>query len=166
MPIVTYRGEANVGEVADKVYSRLTPKQREKAEAELIKANPQLKSVKKLTTGTILRVPDVPELRAKTNRKVENPDDQIANNIVKSLQVFASRMDKTVTQEKEALKEQAGVLKSAKVKRLTESDPVLQALSKDSAVAIGNRSKLMDERKKLVAESVKSAMSDLKKEFL
>ncbi len=166
MPIVTFRGEANVGEVADKVFTRLTPKQREKAEAELLKANPQLKSMNKMETGTILRVPDVPELRAKTNRKLENPDDQIAKAISESLANLGSSTEKSLAAEKDALKEQAGLIKSAKFKRLISADPTLQELAKDATKHIAERSKELDERKKKIANTLKLAAGDLKKEFL
>ena len=46
MPIATFRGEKTVAAIADKLFVKLTPKQREKAEAALIKENPQLRDRK------------------------------------------------------------------------------------------------------------------------
>ena len=74
MSIATYRGERSISEIADKIYKRLTPRQREKAEAAILKANPQLRNIRNLRKGSVLRVPDLPELRAKTNRDLDNPD--------------------------------------------------------------------------------------------
>lgn len=166
MPIVTYRGEANVSEVADKVYSRLTPRQREKAEAALLKANPQLGKVNKLKTGTILKVPDLPELRAKTNRKLENPEDQIAKGIATSLEGFSKGIAKSFDVEKEVLKDQASLIKSAKFKNSIVNDREMEAVAKSTSTNIGNRSRELEDRKKKTEASLKSVAADLKKAFL
>lgn len=163
MAIATFRGERNVGEIVDKLFSKLTPLQRKKAESTLIKANPQLLNIRKLPRGAILRVPDMPELRAKTNRSLENADDQIAKNIVGALDVFSKHMRKQVNDEQKAIKQQTTLLKSAKFKKDISNSEESRALAKDAAKALSVRSKNIDERRKKVEASIKLAMKDLKK---
>ncbi len=163
MAIATFRGERNVSEIVDKLYSRLTPLQRKKAESTLIKANPQLTNIRKLPQGAILQVPDLPELRAKTNRSLENPDDQIAKRVIDALDAFSKHMSKQVSNEQAAIKQQTALLKSAKFKKDTSGSEESQALAKDAAKALAARSKNIGERRKKVEASIKLAMKDLKK---
>ena len=165
MAIATFRGERSVGEITDKLYSRLTPLQRKKAEAALIKANPQLQKIRKLPQGAILHVPDLPELRAKTNRSLENPDDQIVKNIAGALDNFAKHISKQTGDEQKAIKQQAALLKSAKFKKDISAAEVPQALAADAAKALNARSKDIEARRKKVEESIKQAMKDLKEEL-
>ena len=162
MAIATFRGERSVSEITDKLYSKLTPLQREKAESALIKANPQLRKIRKLPRGTILHVPDLPELRAKTNRSLENPDDQIVKNIVGALGDFSKHMDKQASIEQKSIKQQTTLLKSAKFKKDTSNLEESQALAKDASKALTARSKNIDARRKKVEESIKQAVKDLK----
>ena len=162
MAIATFRGERSVGEITDKLYSKLTPLQRKKAESALIKANPQLHNIRKLSQGAILRVPDLPELRAKTNRSLETSDDQIVKNIVDALGNFGKHISKQTGDEQKAIKQQAALLKSAKFKKDISAAEVPQALAADAAKALNARSKDIDARRKKVEESIKQAMKDLK----
>lgn len=162
MAIATFRGERSVGEITDKLYSKLTPLQRKKAESALIKANPQLHNIRKLSQGAILRVPDLPELRAKTNRSLENSDDQIVKNIVDALGNFGKHISKQTGDEQKAIKQQAALLKSAKFKKDISAAEVPKALAADAAKALNARSKDIDARRKKVEESIKQAMKDLK----
>ncbi len=162
MAIATYRGERNVREITDKLFSNLTPRQREKAELALIKANPQLSNIRKLPKGAILRVPDLPELRAKTNRNLENPDDQIVKQISDALDAFGKQMGRQVGNEQKMIKKQTALLKSAKFKKDISNAEVLQALASDANRALSVHSKKIAERQKRVDESIQQVMKDLK----
>lgn len=162
MAIATFRGERSVSEITNKLFTKLTPLQREKAETALLKANPQLSNIRKLPKGSILRVPDLPELRAKTNRSLENPDDQIVKQITESLDAFSKHMRQQVASEQKSVKQQTALLKSAKLKKDISKSEQLQALASDANKALGVRSKNIDERQKKVDETIKQAMKDLK----
>ena len=98
MPIMTYRGEKTVGEIADKMFERLTPRQKLTAEAEILKANPRLADPSTLAKGTILKMPDIAELRPKTSRALENPDALLAKHLAQALDDFGQRFDARATQ--------------------------------------------------------------------
>lgn len=92
MAVTTFRGEKNLGELADKLFTRLTPRQREKVEDALLKANPQLDQITELRSGTLLKVPDLPELRAKAKRAGDGPDDQLAAHLDAELAAFGKHL--------------------------------------------------------------------------
>jgi hypothetical protein len=166
MAIATYRGERSVGEITDKLYTKLTPAQREKAETALIKANPQLKNIRKLPQGAILRVPDMPELRAKTTRSLENPDDQIVKHITQSLAAFSKHLGGQVSAEQESIKQQGSLLKSAKFKKDIAAAEGLQALAQEAGKTLGERSSDIGARQKKVDQAIKQVAKDFEKGFL
>ena len=163
MAVATYRGEKSVGEIANKIYARLTPKQREKAEAALLKANPQLRKIKSLPKGSILRVPDLPELRTKTVRTLENPDAQIAENVSDALNGFSKRIGAHFDSDNESTKTQITLLKSAKLKRALADDPALQALADAASKALDARAKSVGARQEGLNKAIEQAQADLKK---
>jgi len=166
MAIATYRGERSVSEITDKLFSKLTPLQREKAETALVKANPQLSNIRKLPKGAILRVPDLPELRAKTNRSLENPDDQIVKQITEALDAFSKHISRQVDSENASVKQQITLLKSPRFKKDISNSDELQALAADAEKALSARSKNIAERQKKVDESIRQAVKDLKEGLL
>lgn len=163
MAVATFRGEKNVGEIADKLYARLTPKQREKAEAALLKANPQLRKIKTLPKGSILRVPDLPDLRTKTVRTLEKPDAQIANNVLEALDDYSRRLGETFKAANEATKTQIALLNSAKLKKALADAPDLQALAGTAGKALAARAKTIGARQEGLNKAIAQAQADLKK---
>ena len=92
MPITSFRGEKSVAEIADVMFERLTPKQREKAEAAILKANPRLNDLSTLPRGAVLKVPDVPELRPKARRTADDPPARIASEIGEALTGYGQQL--------------------------------------------------------------------------
>jgi phage tail protein X len=161
MPIITFRGEKTVGEIADKMFVRLTPRQKEMAEAAILKANPRLAEPAKLNTGTILKVPDLAELRPKTSRALESPDALLAKHLADALDGFRQRFEGRSKQAQEDSAQQIALLKSAALKRALGETPALRELA-------ANVSKLQDARGKELAsrqKSVDTALQAMRKEL-
>ena len=161
MAIATYRGERNVGELTDKLYTKLTPTQRSKAETALVKANPQLEDIGTLPEGAILRLPDLPELRAKTTRNLENPDDQIVKQITRSLEDFSEELVGQLSSEQDAIKQQDKLLKSAKFKKDIADTQGLQDLADAAKKALDSRDKALGERQEKIDQAIKQVTRDL-----
>lgn len=161
MPIATFRGEKTVGEIADKLYVRLTPRQRETAEAAILKANPQLSDLRAVPSGTVLRVPDIPELRAKTNRNLENPDAQITAIVGEALSTFSARLDEHVRATEADVKAQLALLKGKDIKATLANAPALQALAQGATEALTARGKAIGADQKALQTALKQAISDL-----
>jgi len=161
MPIATFRGEKTVGEIADKLYLRLTPKQRETAEAAILKANPQLSDLRAVPKGTVLRVPDIPELRAKTNRNLENPDAQITAMVGDALDAFSEGFSARVASADADTKAQLALLKGRDIKAVLANVPALQTQAQTATEALNARGKEIAARQKAVLGAVKQARTDL-----
>ncbi|HQU89091.1 MAG TPA: hypothetical protein PK620_03325 [Denitromonas sp.] len=161
MPIATFRGEKSVSAIADKLFVKLTPKQREKAEAALIKENPQLRELGTVPQGAILRVPELPELRAKTNRSLENPDTQIARNLADAISAYGNHLgERFKTVQKEG-KEQLAVLKSGDMRKAMAEAPALKALADEAGKALEARAAGLGDRQKAADAAIKQAIAAL-----
>ena len=165
MAIATYRGETSVTEIADKLFVRLTPTQRAKAEAELLKANPQLKNISKVREGAILHIPDIPDLHHTERRDLENPRAQITKDLTSTLDDYAKRLVERTKAEQQASKTQTSLLKSARFKRLLANSPNRQALAAQATKALDARTKDLSERHKAAEKAIKQAIADLDKHF-
>ena len=164
MAFATYRGENSVGEIADKLYARLTPSQRERAEVALLKANPQLRKIKTLPKGSILRVPELPELSTKTVRDLENPAAQTAENISAALGDFSQRLGQHFKFDAEASKTQLALLKGAKLKKALAEAPDLQALADAAGKALDARVKALGARQQALDQAIEQAQAKLRKQ--
>lgn len=161
MPIATFRGEKSVADIADKMYARLTPKQREKATVELLKANPQLKDLSKVASGAVLRIPTLKDIRPKTTRNLENPDVQLAQSTSEALATFTERFDIHVKAAQEDSKAQQAQFKQATVKRILDSDPVLSAHADKAVKQLAARGKTLDARQADVSAALRTAIARL-----
>lgn len=159
MPITTFRGEKSVGEIADTMFERLTPAQKKTAEAAILKANPRLAEPAKLPKGSILKVPDIAELRPKTSRALENPDALLAKHLAESLDNYAKRIDARAQQAAEENRQQLALLKSAALKRALGEAPAVQELAAQITKTQSERGKELAARRKSVAEALQ-AMRD------
>lgn len=149
MAITTFRGEKNLGEISSKLFVRLTPKQKEKVEAALLKANPQLGEIGTLRAGTILHVPDLAELRSKTRRALESPDQQIIAQLREDLSAY----DKHLAARSETA--QAQVTATA---ALLKDKDLLRAIGDDAALKqlLGEIGKQNSERKQQLVDRQKA----------
>lgn len=163
MPIATFRGERDVADIADHLFSKLTDNQRKKVVEQLFKANPQLRDIRKMKKGAILRVPDMPELRTKTTRSLENPDDQIADMVADALKGFEERLQTKMEEESKNIVSQLSLLKSDSFLRQVANSDVLQLLAKDATEALKKRTQDLKQQAKDVGIVIEQGMEDLKK---
>ena len=161
MPITTFRGEKTVADIADKMYIRLTPKQREKVEAVILKANPQLNDLHTVPEGAIVRVPDLPELRPKTNRNLENPDTQIADAVSDALTALDTRFDASMKLAMADLKNQISYTKSREIKEALGRTPELNEVLAATVKTLAARTEVLEARSGMLSAALKQAQTDL-----
>jgi hypothetical protein len=128
MPITTFNGEKNLDELSDKLFVRLTPLQREKVGAALLKANPQLGELSSVPPGAILKVPDLPELSAKTRGAPDSPDAQLMAQLQTGLASYDKRLGTRNEEAKVAITQTKRVLADPALIRVIADDPTLRAL--------------------------------------
>lgn len=163
MAVTTFRGEKNLGELADKLFTRLTPRQREKVEDALLKANPQLDQITELRSGTLLKVPDLPELRAKAKRAGDGPDDQLAAHLDAELAAFAKHLTQRFAAAQETVVKTESVLNEPELKRVITKEPPLRDLAKQIGTLNAERKKQLEERQQKFAAALKQMQGELQK---
>lgn len=163
MAVTTFRGEKNLGELADKLFTRLTPRQREKVEDALLKANPQLDQITELRSGTLLKVPDLPELRAKAKRAGDGPDDQLAAHLDAELAAFGKHLTQRFAAAQEAVAKTESVLNEPELKRVITKEPPLRDLAKQIGTLNAERKNQLEERQQKFAAALKQMQGGLQK---
>lgn len=163
MAVTTFRGEKNLGELADKLFLRLTPRQREKVEGALLQANPQLEELSSMRAGTLLKVPNLPELRAKANRAGGNPDDQLAEHLSNELTAFLRLLGPRFEEAQQAVEQTAAVLAEPELTRVIAKERPLRDLAKNIGTLNEARKKELDERQQALNDAVKQMQGDLQK---
>ena len=102
MKYLVIRNEKSITEVADKVYKNLKPAARKRAEGQILKANPQLKSFRSVRKGYIVRVPEVHELGERESRDLEQPVAPLAMD----LQAGLKRYEQSLVEKFDAMDKQ------------------------------------------------------------
>lgn len=161
MAVITFRGEKNLGELADKLFTRLTPRQREKVEGELLKANPQLQEIAALRAGTVLKVPDLPELQAKAKRASDGPDDQLATLLGNELANFSKYLTPRFNAAQAALAQTEEVLSSPELIKAIGKDKALRELTKQIGEANVARKPELEKRQQALVAALKQMRADL-----
>ncbi|MEN8174397.1 MAG: hypothetical protein ABFS23_01455 [Pseudomonadota bacterium] len=165
MLITTFRGERSVAEIADRLFVGLTPRQREKAEKAILKANPQLKNLRKVRAGTILRIPDIPELQHKANRSLDSPDAQLVQTIGDALSGYLDHLSARVKEADADIKSQTAVLKERDFKRAVSSVPELQELTAQVKKTLDARKREIRDRQPTVDRAIDQLLGDLNRDF-
>jgi hypothetical protein len=128
MPILTFNGEKNLDELSDKLFVRLTPRQREKVSDALLKANPQLGKLATVPPGTLLDVPDLPELSAKAKAQSDSPDQQLLAQLRSELGGYQKRLSTRYDDAQAELAGSTRVLADQVLIKVIGEDPTLRAL--------------------------------------
>ncbi len=110
MPFATFEGEGSVEEIADRLFVRLTPRQRETATAELLRANPNLERIRTVERGTVLNVPDIPALRAKATESNESPDARMLQLLAASVDTYGGRLAERQAADAAEIKAQSAAI--------------------------------------------------------
>jgi Tfp pilus assembly protein FimV len=159
--LTTFRGEKSVSELSNKLFGRLTSKQKERVEEALLKANPQLGNIGNLRAGTILHVPNLPELRTKTRRTLENPDEQIAARLGDDLSAYDKRLAARRDSAQAQVAEAAKLLTDKALTKAIGDDPALKKLVAEIGKKNAERKETLSERRKAFGSVFKQMQKDL-----
>lgn len=163
MAIATYRGEQTVAELATRLYTRLTSRQREKAEAALLRANPQLRDLKRLPKGAILEVPTLDDTRLRARGGAADPADEIGDDVSAALKAFGQRLEARFETDQKNTQDALKLVKSAAFKRVVGEHPELEKSAQLAAKMLTTRSKATVERQKTLEAALKQALTGLRK---
>lgn len=161
MPFATFEGERSVEEIADRLFVRLTPRQRETATAELLRANPNLERIRNVERGTVLNVPDIPALRAKATTSNESPDTQMLQHLGAALTSYGERLAERQARDNAEIKAQTAAIKSAAFTRAIAKSEDLVALAADARASLEARAKQQAERQKALTTALDKAAAEI-----
>ena len=131
MPFITLRGEKNLSDLIEAHYGALSAADAKRAEKMLLEANPQLKNLRELRPGTVIRIPG--EIGRKPVRKPNDTAAPVSDLLLSQLDTFAGALRADLAEETTALREDKRRLETAQVRRLMEE------LSELGPVAAGVR---------------------------
>lgn len=161
MPFVTFEGEGSVEEIADRLFTRLTPKQRETATAAILKANPRLKRIGEVERGLVIDVPDIPSLRPKAAASNQSPEREALTQLGSAVRVYAARVLVNAERDVAQIKaETAAVTSAGFTKAISRSEP-LTALAKEARAALEARAKAAGDRRKALETALGRASADI-----
>lgn len=161
MPITTFNGEKNLSELSDKLFVRLTPLQREKVGAALLKANPQLGELSNVPPGAILKVPDLPELSAKTRGAPDNPNVQLMGRLRSELASYDKRLGTRNEEVNVAIAHTKQALADPMLTRVVGKDPTLRKLVDGIGKANEAREGELAQQKKDFGVALEQLLKDL-----
>lgn len=94
MRYLLLNNEKSVSDITDKAYKGLSAQARNKAEAALLKANPELKTASSLRKGLIIRIPATPDGVKADRRSLVDPIEDIALEMSDNLKLFEKSLSK------------------------------------------------------------------------
>jgi hypothetical protein len=161
MPITTFNGEKNLSELSDKLFVRLTPLQREKVGAALLKANPQLGELSSVQPGAILKVPDLPELSAKTRAAADNPNVQTMGRLRSELASYDKQLGARNAEANVAIAHTKQALADPMLTRAIGKDSTLRQLLEGIGKANEAREGELAQQQKAFGMALEQLLKDL-----
>lgn len=131
MAYIPLRSEKSVTELVDKVYSNLSAKDRKVAEAAIIKENPTLKNFTNLKRGTLIRIPEVKNIKRKKTRSISDPDGELLDDFMERLEMFSETLAKNNDARDKEQKAAQSILKKAAISKIINSDPNAKKVASD-----------------------------------
>jgi hypothetical protein len=123
--------------------------------------NPQVEDFQRLAAGTVLILPDTPEIKAGAGTTVGSDNiSDLADDLGSGLKTVNSRFANRVDDLKSDRVAVVAALKTAAVKRLVEGDPSLQKQLDASEVEFKREQKRVTETQAQLAEVQKLALAE------
>ena len=152
MAYIPLRSEKSVTELVDKVYSNLSAKDRKAAEAAMIKENPTLKNFTNLKRGTLIRIPEVKNVKRKKTRSISDPDGELLDDFMERLEVFSETLAKNNDARDKEQKTAQSILKKSAISKIINTDPNAKKVASDLKKHMTNDTK---KRKEIETDSKK-----------
>lgn len=161
MPIITFRGEASVEALADKVYADLAESDRKKAVRALIRANPGLERLEELERGTVLRVPEIPGIRRAPPRTREDPSGEISDLLVERLAAYERDVGERFDALEKEVERQKRLLSSDQLRSALANSPDARKLAEQADEAVTREAEEAEGRRARLKTAVEKLKKDL-----
>ncbi|MCL4798490.1 MAG: hypothetical protein KJ025_02825 [Burkholderiales bacterium] len=161
MAYVVLKGERKIGDVVARAYGDLRAADAKRAEAALVRANPQLGNLREVRPGAVIVVPAVPGLRpAASADRADQPAAEAVAELRDALEDYRKRLGTRIGDEKAAIAALGELLKSKEVKTVVRDFPDAAAHVERVGAALKPRAAENDARAAF-AKTLTKAKADL-----
>lgn len=160
MAYVMLKGEKDISDVVGRAYGDLKAADARRAEAALLRANPQLAKLRELGSGTIIVVPAVPGLKPKATDRTELPTREALREVAEAFDAYRKRLDANQDDERTATAKLASLLKFKDLKALLRETPESKEFVDRVATAVKARIAEQEERAEFL-KALTKARADL-----
>lgn len=162
--LMTLTQETSIREISDRIFGTLNARDRARAEKALLDANPHLAAADALARGTVVRVPGISGLKARSAVGAQEPLAELrdavaagATDYQATLSTHADAVAGQIDAQAELLKDRAV---AAELKRVGATD-----LAKQLTDSLRERSKVIAENRKRHDGLFKGILGDLQRLF-
>ena len=106
--------EQSIAEIAGKAYKNLSTEDLVKAEAALLKENPELRTIAKIPPGTLIRIPANAGTLKPNQGKLVDPVEAMVGNVIRELKALEAEIKQSHAKHERRLKEYPENIKAAR----------------------------------------------------
>ena len=136
---ILQKSENSVSALVRRHYPNLSESQLQKAEAELLKANPHLADVSAFKPGTVVNLPDKPELKLKTGQAGDDPVEEMLGQLKDSVADYGKIQTRRLNDELTDLAAQEALLTDKEVVAAIKNSPEASKTAATLAASLRNR---------------------------
>jgi phage tail protein X len=162
MRVTTLKSESTLRELSVSLYGRLDADTRKRAEAALLKANPQLAASKAFRPGAVVVLPEVTDLRARADTLGQDPIEELREALAGALASYREHLTQRADELKSDLAQQTELLKDRDVSAAIKKDAAATELARQLAEALRARDKTRAEDRKRQEATLEKTSADLK----
>lgn len=136
------KNETSVSALAERIYPNLSDAARRKAEAALLKANPQLSKTGAFRPGVVVTLPDQPDLKPKPGLASADPVSEALNGLQTAVTAYHEALVKRLEGSIADMAAQEKLLKQKEVAAAIKASPAAAQLAKSLAASLRERERL------------------------
>jgi len=165
MRFATYKGERSLSDLVGRLFEIKGPRTEalaKEAEAALLRANPHLRDLKKLPEGTVILVPEVPDVKPTDEaRHIAASAGELLEEVRQGLKKARATLAASATRHGEQARRTLRLLKSRQVTTLAAKTPAVRARLPQIAEAANARLKEAEALKKFQEQALPQLDKDL-----
>lgn len=147
MDFVMFKGERKLADLVERAFGELKVADRRRAEAALVRANPQLAKLEELTPGSLVVVPRVPGIERRGKREVQAPASAVAGELSNTLKAYLRGLRGSAEVEAERLSALEQLVRSGSLQEELSDVADAQPYLDQAERAVGLRGEALEQRR-------------------
>jgi hypothetical protein len=161
MRFTTFQGEKSIGALLTRVYGDLSEERRTKARDALLRANPQLETLRDVQPGSVLVIPPLTKGRAPSRGEEIPPSAAVVREVIDALAAFRGELTEAAAAEEADVDRTVRMLRSKEVQALTQTIPEVREEIQRVEHAAKERGESADAARRLAKEGLEEIGRDL-----